>query len=325
MHRTVVGVFRGGPSNEHEVSLQSGHTVIKNLDTVIVRDIYIDRGGQWHTKGLPVLPGDVLPTIDLAFLALHGEYGEDGQIQKILDLFGTPYTGADAYHSYQSAHKVLAKEVAKKLGLKTPDYRLVERLEDASSIAYEVVRNFHQPVIVKPVSSGSSVGVSLVSGYLPIQKAIETLFLQGAFSVLIEERVAGVETTVGIIDDFRGELLYALPPVEIVPAKNEEFFTYEAKYSGTTEEIVPGRFEKNVSEALREMGKIAHRGLSQKHYSRSDFIVSPKGIYFLELNSAPAVGLTKQSLFPKALASVGVSMKEFLTHIVELAVGSRKR
>lgn len=327
MHSTVVGVLRGGPSSEHEVSLKSGHHMIASLpvEKNAVRDIYIDKQGIWHERGLPILPGDILPKIDVAVIALHGAYGQDGEVQKVLELFNIPYTGANPYHSFNASHKVLAKERAKLMGVKTPLYRLVEELADAESVAYDVVRNFHQPVIIKPISSGSSVGVSLVSGFKPIQDAIAELFLAGAPGVLIEERITGTEATVGVVEGLRGEELYALPPVEIMPATGHELFTYDAKYSGESSEIVPGRFEKQIMDDLMNTARLMHNSLGQRHYSRSDFIVSPKGIYFLELNTAAAVGMTKESLFPKALQAVGVSMNEFLSHIVELARVPRKR
>lgn len=327
MHTTVVGVLRGGPSSEHEVSLRSGHNMIASLadEKYAVRDIYIDKQGIWHERGLPILPGDILPRLDVAIIALHGAYGQDGEVQKVLELFNIPYTGANSYHSFNASHKVLAKERAKLMGVKTPSYRLVEELADAESVAYDVVRNFHQPVIIKPVASGSSVGVSLVSGFKPIQDAIAALFLEGASGVLIEERIVGTEATVGVVEGLRGEELYVLPPVEITPASGHDLFSYDAKYSGSSSEIVPGRFPKVIMDELMDAARLMHNALSQRHYSRSDFIVSPKGIYFLELNNAAAVGMTKESLFPKALKAVGVTMTEFLSHIVELAGASRKR
>ena len=108
-------------------------------------------------------------------------------------------------------------------------------------------------------------------------------------------------------------------PVEIIPPSSSPFFDYDAKYSGKTIELSPGNFSAREKEALMQAAKIAHEGIGLSHYSRSDFIVSKRGVYFLEINSAPAVGLTKESLFPKALHSVGASIKGFLSHIILLA------
>jgi|CXWL01.1.fsa_nt_gi D-alanine-D-alanine ligase len=323
MHRTVVGVLRGGPSSEHEVSLKSGHTIISNLSPEVyeVRDIYIDKETVWHERGLPIVPGDVLPSLDVAIVALHGPYGQDGEVQKVLDLFSIPHTGARSFSAFEASHKLLAKEKARVAGVKTPAYFFANNIDDAHAVAHDAVKSFHPPVIVKPAGEGSSVGVSLVSGYEPIRKAIENIFTDGKGSkgVLVEERIVGTEATVGVVEGFRGETLYALPPVEIVPPGESKFFSFEAKYGGKTQEICPARFPKQITDELMELAKKMHEVLDQRHYSRSDFIVSSKGIYFLECNTAAAVGMTSESLFPKALKAVGASIEEFLSHIITFA------
>jgi D-alanine-D-alanine ligase len=158
-----------------------------------------------------------------------------------------------------------------------------------------------------------------VGGYAPVLSAINELFAVGATGVFIEERILGREATVGVVENLRGEALYVLPVIEIIPPAGD-FFSYDAKYSGETREVCPGHFSRVETEELQRIAKVMHRTLEQRHYSRSDFIVTPKGIYFLETNSAPAVGLTTESLLPKALASVGVSFSDFLSHLVNLAL-----
>lgn len=320
MRGTVVGVLRGGPSSEHEVSLATGHSMLTHLpeERYTVRDIYIDRSGVWHERGVPSAPERILPTIDAALIGLHGEYGEDGRVQSLLDRFGIPYTGADAFASALAMHKVLTKEKAIQAGLLTPKYYYVEQGADMERAAVEVIRNFHQPVIVKPVSLGSSVGVSVVGGYMPVYQAI-TVAMQAAPGVLIEELIRGTEATAGVVEKLRGEELYALPPVEIVPPPHALFFDRDVKYNGLTQEIVPGRFSKVVSQELMRQARVMHQALGLRHYSRSDFIVSPRGIYFLETNTLP--GLTSESLLPKSLEAVGVKFPDFLSHLVELSLG----
>lgn len=320
MHGTVVGVLRGGPSDEHEVSLKSGHTFLNHLPEArfTVRDLYIDRQGVWHDRGKPSNPGAILPLIDVAVVAIHGAYGQDGEVQKVLEHFGVPYTGPDPFHAFHASHKVLAKERATERGILTARYVFAERVEDAEAAAREAVRSFHQPVVVKPIDSGSSVGVSLVGGFKFITDAVTKLFETGSRGVLIEERIRGREATVGVVEGLRGETLYALPPVEIVPA--QEFFSYEAKYSGESQEICPGRFSRKEMDDLMHAARTMHEALGQRHYSRSDFIVSEKGIYFLETNTAAAVGMTEESLLPKSLAAVGVKLPEFTAHLVDLAL-----
>lgn len=320
--QTIVGVLRGGPSKEHEVSLLSGAAIIENLssDKYAVRDIYIDKKGEWHDRGRIMDPDRIARQLDVAILPLHGEYGEMGEAQRLLARHGVPYTGAEPLGLHLAMHKVIAKSHAKQAGFLTPDFYLIERAEDAMERAIEIIRNLHQPVVVKPVAWGSSVGVSIVGGYAPVLSAIEKLFEDGATGVFVEELVRGKEATAGVVEGLRGEKLYALPPTEIIPPTGAEFFSEDVKYNGTTREICPGHFTRVESEELQRMAKVMHRALQQRHYSRSDFIVTPRGIYFLETNSAAAVGMTNESLFPKSLAAVGVSLRDFLTHLVNLAL-----
>lgn len=317
--QTVVGVLRGGPSREHEVSLKSGAAILANLpeERYTARDIYIDRQGVWHDRGRVTAPERVLRQIDVALIGLHGEYGEDGEVQKLLERFGVPYAGADSFGSYLAMHKVMAKQHAKEAGLLTPESVYIERAEDIERGSYEVIRSFHQPVVVKPVGWGSSVGVSIVGGYAPVFAAIQKLFDAGASGVLVEECIRGREATVGVIENLRGENLYVLPTIEIIPPEGN-FFNYANKYDGSTREIIPGNFSRVVSEELQRAAKVMHRSLGLRHYSRSDFIVAPKGVYYLETNTLP--GLTNESLLPKSLASVGVFFRDFLSHLVNLAL-----
>ncbi len=318
--QTIVGVLRGGPSREHEVSLKSGAAMLVALpeERYAARDIYIDRNGQWHDRGRPVAPERVLRQLDVVLLGLHGEYGEDGEVQKLLELFGVPYAGADSFGSYLAMHKVMAKARAQEAGLLTPESHFVEREEDINDAAAEIIRTFHQPVIVKPIAWGSSVGVSIVGGYASVLAAIKQLFADGAPGVLVEEYIRGKEATAGVVEGLRGEVLYSLPPVEIIPPEGD-FFNYTNKYDGSTREVIPGNFSRVASEELQRAAKVMHRALGLRHYSRSDFIVAPKGIYYLETNTLP--GLTTESLLPKSLAAVGVPFSDFLSHLVNLALG----
>jgi D-alanine-D-alanine ligase len=319
--QTVVGVLRGGPSREHEVSLKTGAAMLANLleDRYAARDIYIDKQGTWHDRGRPTTPERVLRQVDVVLLGLHGEYGEDGEVQKLLERFAVPYAGADSWGSYLAMHKVMAKAKAREAGLHTAEFRYVQANEDASAAVRDIIRSFHQPVVVKPVGWGSSVGVSIVGGYAPVLGAVEALLAEGAPGVLVEEYIRGKEATAGVVEGLRGQALYSLPVVEIIPPEND-FFSYDAKYSGATREIVPGNFTRVQAEELMRAAKVMHRTLGLRHYSRSDFIVAPNSrVYYLETNTLP--GLTTESLLPKSLAAVGVSFPDFLSHLVRLALG----
>ncbi|KND49530.1 MAG: D-alanine-D-alanine ligase [Parcubacteria bacterium C7867-008] len=327
MRGTVVGVLRGGPSREHEVSLASGHAIIANLpkEHFTVRDIYIDKQGVWHERGRVVTPHRALHSVDVVIVGLHGEYGEDGEVQKLLEKSGVPYTGSDSFSSFVAMHKVLSKEKAKQAGLKTPNYYYIEEStppHHVEQMLRDVVRTYPQPVVVKPTRWGSSVGITMTTGYAPLHTAVTGLLAQGAGGVLVEEYIRGTEATTAVVEDMRGEKLYALPSIEIIPPTSD-FFSYQAKYSGDTREICPGRFDKQTHAELERQARLMHDVLGLRHYSRSDFIVTPKGIYYLETNSLP--GLAPECLLPKSLDAVGVSFSDFLSHLVALARAGKKR
>ncbi len=320
--RTVVGVLRGGPSSEYEVSLKSGAAILEALDKekYEARDLFIGRDGQWHLHGAPVLPEKALRGIDVAFNVIHGEYGEDGQLQRILEAVSVPYTGSDAFSSSLAFNKHNTKELVSKLGIKTAHAVLIDKeiTEDVERTAFDLFRSFPHPAIVKPAIGGSSVGATIVHTFHDLEPALHKAF-EISPKILIEEFIRGKEATVGVIDNFRGEKTYALLPIEIVPPKKHGFFSYDAKYSGETIERVPGNFSSEEKDQLMQHAREVHEAMGLSHYSRSDFIVSKRGVYFLEVNNAAGCGMTKESLFPKAVNAVGTTLTDFLSHIVELA------
>jgi D-alanine-D-alanine ligase len=317
--KTVVGVLRGGPSREYEVSLKSGSSVLRSLDPekFAAKDIFIDRAGVWHLHGAPVAPAQALTGVDVAFNAMHGEYGEDGSVQRVLDDLGVPYTGSNAQASRLAFDKHHTKAEVKKLTIKTPRALvLTERPRDFEDAAFEIFRTFPHPAFVKPALGGSSVGASLADTYHALAWGLERAF-EASPKVLVEEYIKGREATVGVVNNFRDEATYALMPVEIIPPKEHSFFNYEAKYGGGSTERVPGNFTQSEKDELARAAKAVHEGLGLSHYSRSDFIVSPRGIYFLEVNTLP--GLTDESLLPKAVAAGGTKLSDFLEHLILLA------
>ena len=319
MHKIRVGVIRGGPSNEYEVSLKTGATVLNNLpkEKYIARDIFIDKNGKWFVHGLPTTPHEALTHIDVAFNALHGHFGEDGKIQHIFEVHGIPFTGSGSFASAIGMNKQMTKEVYKKEKLKTPQSRLIESLAEVSKQAHEIFRAFPLPVVVKPLSGGSSVGVTIAKDFSSFEKAVRDAF-EHSNSVMVEEFIKGKEATCGVIDNYREQEFYALPPIEIRP-HNGNFFDYSAKYEGKSDEIVPGNFSESEKREIENMAIQAHKALGLSHYSRSDFIIHPKrGIFILESNTLP--GLTEESLLPKALKAVGASISHFLDHVIELAI-----
>ncbi len=325
MAKKKVGVLRGGPSSEHEVSLKTGKSVIDNLsnstfltDKYEILDIFIDRDGVWHYSGVPIKPESLFLKIDVIFNALHGTYGEDGTVQKLLDHFNIPYTGSTALASAVGMNKVLSKKIYNNFKLKTPIQAIISRQDDLSSATVKIFKTFPMPAVVKPVSGGSSVGTSIAKTLTDLEVAVAEA-LKYSNSVLIEEFISGKEATCGVVDNFRNEFVYALLPVEIRKPVESAFFDYEAKYSGQSQEICPGNFTEEEKKIIQNMAKEAHNALGLRHYSRSDFIIHPKrGIYILETNTLP--GLTSESLLPKSLQAIGCSLPDFLDHLIKLAL-----
>ena len=319
--RTVVAVLRGGPSSEYEVSLKSGATVLRELDKdkCDVRDLFISRGGDWHLHGVPVSPEKALFGVDVAWNAIHGEYGEDGRLHHLLDALGVSYTGSGAAASKLAFNKQHTKDLLAKNGIKVAHGVVVAVPQDEGArerVAIDLFRTMPHPAIVKPVIGGSSVGVSVAENYHALAEALARASGVSP-EVLVEEMIRGREATVGVIDGFRGHKTYALMPVEIIPPP-KRFFDYEVKYNGETIERVPGNFSDTEKAELERAAKLAHELVGAAHYSRSDFIVSRRGVYFLEINSAQAVGLTEESLLPKALHAGGTKLSDFIDHVISL-------
>ena len=320
MIKTRVGVLRGGPSSEYEVSLKTGKAVLDNLpqDHYEPFDIFIDRAGVWHRGGVPREPHKALQDIDVVFNALHGEYGEDGKLQTMLDRWGMPYTGSGALASALGMSKVLTKKSVGTVGVKTPMHRLVTVSSELPERLHEIFRTFPHPAVVKPYNAGSSLGVSLVKTYEELQRGVASAF-EYSPQVLIEEYISGKEGSMGLIENFRDKEHYTLVPIEI--RKNEnDVFGFDTKYGDGSQEICPGNFTKEETVLIENTVINAHKALNARHYSRTDFIVSPRrGVYVLEINTLP--GLASESLMPKALQSLGIKISDFLHHIVSLAKG----
>jgi D-alanine-D-alanine ligase len=259
----------------------------------------------------------------MVFNALHGAYGEDGKVQNILEIHGIPFSGSDSMTSAIGMNKSLSKKVFRAHGIKTPYDRVLSSQsvkENVEDVVKELFRSLILPVIVKPTSAGSSVGTSIVRDYRDLKNALNIASEHG-HEILIEEFVPGIEATCGVIEAFRGQDLYALPPIEIRPITIGSFFDYEAKYLGKSQEIVPASFSHEIKGKIEELAKKIHNALGLRHYSRSDFIIHPKrGIYALEVNTLP--GLTDESLMPKALRAVGSDTHEFVDRVIQLAMKS---
>jgi D-alanine-D-alanine ligase len=240
----------------------------------------------------------------LLILGLHGGRAENGELQTMCEMRKVPFTGSGSASSHLAFDKVAAKRFAALAGVTTTSG---VALEDAERALAE-----HDRLIAKPTRDGSSYGLIFVNSkqdLVAVRRAAETE------DYLIEPFIAGAEATCGVLEHLDGSLT-ALPPVEIIAA--EGAFDYTAKYlAKTTQEICPGRFAPEISARIMDQAVSAHRALSCSGYSRSDFIISAQGPVFLETNTLP--GLTKASLYPKALKAQGIEFADFLRDQIALA------
>jgi len=316
-----IAVLRGGPSHEYDVSLKTGGHILSLLNSMPEKfeplDVFISRDGEWHVGGVVHEPHQALRETDMVWNALHGAYGEDGQVQRILETLGVPFTGSDAITSARAMDKEMSKRLYQRHAFLTPQHELITEDDLNDDKLISIFRTYLHPVIVKPVDGGSSLGIRMAHTFKDLSEAIKHS-LEFSKRVMVEEFIKGKEATCGVVDNFRGEKIYALLPVEI--RKTNHFFGYEDKYSSNTEEVCPGNFKLTESQKLAELAKKAHEVLGLRHYSRSDFIITPSGkIYILETNSLP--GFTEASLMPKSLEAVGFKPTHFVDHVVNLALG----
>ncbi len=291
-----MAVLRGGPSQGYTQSLQTGSNVLSILRELEEQyeplDIFISREGEWHRGGLVLKPEQALHDADVVWNALHGEYGEDGQIQRILETLQLPYTGSEAVPSALSHNKHLAKDLYRRHSLPTPEFELVTEENFNDEKLVHIFRNFLHPVVVKPADGVHSIGVKLAHSFHELKEAIQEAFKHSS-KVLVEEHVRGTVVTCTVVENARGEELYAL-----IPTGNR-----------TSEENI----------LLTEMSKKAHEALGLRHYSSSDFIITPKGkIYILETNSLPTVH-TESPIY-ESLKATGWKAVHFINHLTELAL-----
>ncbi len=318
MAKTRIGVLRGGPSSEYEVSLKTGANVLKFLpEKYEGKDILITKNGAWHYDGKERPINKIFNEIDVAFNAMHGEFGEDGKVQTILETYKIPFTGSGAVSSALAMNKILAKKIFENAGIKMPRSFIIRRNDNLNETALKIFNNFSPPWVLKAKNKGSSVGVKIVDKFYELKNNIQEI-LSISEPIMFEEFIRGKEATCGILENFRRERHYALPVIEIIPSREFQFFDYEAKYGGTTKEICPSNFDIDTKRKIENLARKAHEILGCKAYSRSDFIVSKNEVYLLETNTLP--GLTSESLLPKSAEVVGLKFEDLLEHLINLSL-----
>lgn len=328
-----IGVLMGGPSAEHEISLNTGRNILNNLDKKKYQPISIEisKIEKWFLNGKPTSQGVALTGCDVVFNALHGTFGEDGKIQGILEHNRIKYTGSGIAGSAIAMDKFHSREIFKLAGLNTPKTLKLKKGENfMARVNFFVNKIVKLPVVIKPCSNGSSVGVQIVENLNKLEKAVVSAFKLDEF-VLIEEFIKGRELTCGVLDpalENKGGAknfstltigsITALPVTEIVPIKNHKFFNYDAKYkTGHSNKITPAPIDEVLTKKVQNVAIRAHQILGCSGYSRTDMILKNGNgtIYILETNTLP--GLTKNSLLPKAAQTAGLTFSHLLDKIIE--------
>lgn len=325
-----IGVLYGGPSGEREVSIWSSKNVLRNLShekyqiwkiEVITEDKWKCEDDDGTTRDLLIGESEsveFLKCFDLFFNVLHGTFGEDGRLQRILDTIGVPYTGSGAEASALTMDKVKSMELARASGIRVPEFFITDGEENVEGLSRKIGQILMgYPVIVKPNDSGSTLGLSLVSSEQDLPKALETALAESS-NIIIQRYITGREFTCGVLANHTDDEPFVLPPAEIVVPKNV-LFDYNYKYlSHETKELCPAPIDNALTKKIQALSLQAHMLLGCDGLSRSDFLMNEAGeVFFLETNTSP--GMAEASLCPKEALAAGMPLSEFLDCITGLA------
>ncbi len=341
-----VNVVMGGPSAENEISLKSGREVIANIDRnkYKVRAVVVSQNKEFFTSDIsgeiPSLQdiaepeksdcfagpfpsansSEVWNGCSVAFLALHGEFGENGVIQGYLDTIGIPYTGSGVFGSAVAMNKIASKYLYIQNGLAVPPYTVFGKY--FPQITLDILIQKHGfPCFIKCPQSGSSRLMGKAENRDQLQLLLGDL-INYSDEILVESTITGPEFTCGVIEMPDGNAK-ALPPIEIRPVSSA-FFDFSAKYSdGGSEEIVPARRPEELLIRIQDIARAAHRILECRGVSRTDMIYENDTFYVLETNTLP--GLTPNSLLPKAFKAAGGSYSEMLDTLIQSALNKRSK
>lgn len=301
-----VGVIMGGISSEREISLNSGESILENIDTskYDVCKIVIDKKEDIINKVRD-------EKIDFALLALHGQFGEDGTVQSVLQCLNIPYSGCGPLSSAACMDKDMTKSLLKAAGIRTAPWINVRSVEE---IDYDKIEELGYPVVIKPTHGGSSVATFIIKDKSEVLHAVEEGFKWDT-EVMIEKFIKGEEITCPIFND-------KMYPVLAIKPKSE-FFDFESKYQdgGADEFII--NLEEDLHEEVEKMALLTYRALKCSVYARVDMIVTEDKVpYILEVNTLP--GMTKNSLFPKSAAGINISYSELIDDIIETSLKEKR-
>jgi D-alanine-D-alanine ligase len=316
-----VAVIYGGPSREHEISLKTGQAMIDGLDRskYSVTSVFISKDGKWQISngqflGQETALKQLKTDIDICMLGLHGTFGEDGQIQALLEDHAIRYTGSDSKASKLAMEKHKTSDYYQAVGLNVPAEIAITSWQD--SLQEEAETKFGFPIVVKPESQGSSVGVSIVENVTKLRPAVEAALAQDSV-VLLQQYISGREVSCGVLE-IDGEL-EALLPTEVEPV-DSRFYDYDAKYTvGATKETTPPEnMDQSLITRIQEVAIKAHQTLGCSGYSRTDIIIDEDTLYVIETNTLP--GMTVTSFLPQQVAAIGKSFSWVLDVIIQAAL-----
>lgn len=308
----VVAVVMGGPSAEREVSLNTGAAIANALrEYGYTNVVEIDLDPRNFGKQLAESKAEVV------FNAVHGFYGEDGRLQTLLEICEMPYTGSGMIASVSCMDKVITKRMLRDAGISTPACLIVNKKE--SGIKEKIMQRFSLPVVIKPASQGSSIGVEIVKEENQLDEALANAFKYSR-DILVEEFIGGKELTVSMMQK-DGEVV-ALPVIHIAP--HSGMYDYHSKYTkGATEYICPADLDEETTKKVQEISKQAYEVLGCSGVARADVMLDEEGNgYVLEINTVP--GMTATSLVPKAAAAAGISFPELCNIILQSASVNNK-
>jgi D-alanine-D-alanine ligase len=307
MSKLRLALIFGGSSSEREVSLEGGKAALEAFD----RSKYdITTYDPKYDLEAIVKDSD---NIDAAFVLLHGENGEDGRIQGLLDLLNIPYQGSGVLASALAMNKEKSKEFYKANSIPVAEHIIFNKFTDKTQ--QEIIDKIGFPVVIKPAIGGSSIALSLVENKKDLEDACKKALDESEIA-MAEEYIQGVELTCPVIGNENPE---ALPVIEICPKHGHKFFDYEAKYkAGETDEICPARIDEKTRIKVQELSIKAHQVLTCKGYSRTDLILKEDKLYVLETNTIP--GMTKNSLLPLSARNAGMSFSDLLDRLVKLSL-----
>jgi len=290
LKKKKIGVLLGGRSSERKISLKSGDAVLQSLKRNGYRAIAVDASKNM----IDILKKE---KVQVAFIALHGRWGEDGTVQGLLEMMGIPYTGSGVLGSSLAMDKAVMKLILKTAGVPTPKYSIIY---DDKGAAFPV------PCVVKPASEGSSVGISVVKTKKDISNALKEAFKYDS-KVLVEELIQGQEITVAVING------KTLPVIEVRPESG--FYDYEAKYTkGKTRYIIPAEISGAIARKASDMALSVYKVFSLSGSARIDMLVKDKTPLVIDINTSP--GMTETSLVPKAWAYTGRTFDELVEEIL---------